>query len=122
MKKKGLAVSLSSMLAGLGLGMLVAPKKGKELREDIKNKAKDVKEKGVKNTLKDELKKLEKEVDKLTDEKLKPVAKEKSDELMNKLEKPIEKAIVKIEKLCKKGYSGNGKEKPNQDNYFIYNN
>jgi serine/threonine protein phosphatase PrpC len=37
-------------------------------------------------------------------------------------EKPIEKEIIKIEKLCKKGYSGDGKEKPNQDNYFIYNN
>ena len=37
-------------------------------------------------------------------------------------EKPEEKEIMKIEKLCKKGYSGEGIDKPNQDNYFIYTN
>ena len=37
-------------------------------------------------------------------------------------EKPEEKEIMKIEKLCKKGYSGEGKDKINQDNYFIYTN
>jgi serine/threonine protein phosphatase PrpC len=32
------------------------------------------------------------------------------------------KAIKKIESLCKKGYSGPGVKKTNQDNFFIYNN
>ena len=32
------------------------------------------------------------------------------------------KAIKKIENLCKKGYSGPGVKKTNQDNFFIYNN
>ena len=32
------------------------------------------------------------------------------------------KAIKKIESLCKKGYSGPGIKKTNQDNFFIYNN
>ena len=33
-----------------------------------------------------------------------------------------EKEILKIEKLCKKGFAGEGVEKKNQDNYFIYSN
>ena len=33
-----------------------------------------------------------------------------------------EKEILTIEKLCKKGYSGDEIDKPNQDNYFIYRN
>ena len=32
------------------------------------------------------------------------------------------KAIKKIESICKKGYSGPGIKKTNQDNFFIYNN
>ncbi len=32
------------------------------------------------------------------------------------------KEIFKIEKLCKKGYDGEGVDKPNQDNFFIYSN
>lgn len=102
MKKKGIMVSVSSMLAGLGLGMLVAPKEGKELRQDLKKKAKEVKEKGVSDTLKDELKKIEKEVDKLTDEKMKPMLKEKTDEIMKKLENLIDKAKDKKDKVIEK--------------------
>ena len=33
-----------------------------------------------------------------------------------------EKSIFQIEKLCKKGYDGESKDKINQDNFFIYNN
>ena len=40
----------------------------------------------------------------------------------NEKEKPKEKEILNIEKLCRKGYSGDGTDKPNQDNYFIYTN
>ena len=40
----------------------------------------------------------------------------------NITEKPKEKEILIIEKLCRKGYSGDGMDKPNQDNYFIYTN
>ena len=47
-----------------------------------------------------------------------------SDDITNEKiqEKPKEKEIIKIEKLCKKGYLGDGKDKQNQDNYFIYTN
>lgn len=102
MKKKQITISVSSMLAGLGLGMLFAPKKGKELRKDIKLKAKDVKEKGIKTSLKDELKKIEKEVETLTNEKVKPIVKEKADGLMNKLENLIEKAKKQKDKVIEK--------------------
>ena len=45
-------------------------------------------------------------------------------ELTQKKDEKIikEKKIFKIEKLCKKGYNGEIKDKPNQDNYFIYSN
>ena len=48
---------------------------------------------------------------------------DKPDEEQIKLSKKREtKAIKKIESLCKKGYSGPGVKKTNQDNFFIYNN
>ena len=34
----------------------------------------------------------------------------------------IEKKIIKIQSLCKKGFAGPGIKKTNQDNFFIYNN
>jgi serine/threonine protein phosphatase PrpC len=40
----------------------------------------------------------------------------------NAKEKIKEKEILKIEKLCKKGFSCDGADKPNQDNFFIYTN
>ncbi len=102
MKKKGMIINVSSMLGGMMAGMLIAPKKGKELRSDIKEKAKDIKNKGMKNSLKSELKKLEKEVNDLTNEKVKPVLKEKTDMIMQKLENLIEKAKVKKDKMIEK--------------------
>ena len=36
--------------------------------------------------------------------------------------KKIEKKILKLQSLCKKGFAGPGIKKTNQDNFFIYNN
>ena len=36
--------------------------------------------------------------------------------------KKIEKKILKLQSLCKKGFAGPGMKKTNQDNFFIYNN
>ena len=48
---------------------------------------------------------------------------ENQDEEQMQLSKNKEtKLIKKIESLCKKGYSGPGVKKTNQDNFFIYNN
>ena len=61
----------------------------------------------------------QKEIEKKKDkekEKEKMIIKEKEKE------KLVEKKIIIIEKLCKKGFAGPGKKKENQDNFFIYNN
>ncbi|NTW49250.1 MAG: YtxH domain-containing protein [Chlorobiales bacterium] len=40
-KTKGVAIGVLSFMAGVGIGLLLAPKTGKELRSDIKDAAKD---------------------------------------------------------------------------------
>lgn len=40
-KTKGVAIGVLSFMAGIGIGFLLAPKSGKELRTDIKDAAKD---------------------------------------------------------------------------------
>ena len=79
MKKKGIALGVISMITGVFTGMLIAPKEGKKLRKDIKEKASNVKNKGVEATLKDELKKVETEIEKITDKKMQPLVKKKTD-------------------------------------------
>jgi gas vesicle protein len=63
MVKKLPIAALIGAAAGLVAGVLTAPKSGKETREDIKNKAEELKQKAVKaaddtkNAAKDKLKK-----------------------------------------------------------------
>lgn len=40
-KTKGAAIGILSFMAGIGIGLLLAPKTGKELRTEIKDAAKD---------------------------------------------------------------------------------
>lgn len=40
-RTKGIAIGVLSFMAGVGIGLLLAPKSGKELRSDIKDAAKD---------------------------------------------------------------------------------
>ncbi|NTV47453.1 MAG: YtxH domain-containing protein [Chlorobiales bacterium] len=40
-KTKGVAIGVLSFMAGIGIGLLLAPKTGKQLRTDIKDAAKD---------------------------------------------------------------------------------
>lgn len=83
MKKKKLSGMLT-LLTGAGLGMLFAPKKGKDLREDIKNEMKkfykkikkiDISE--IKEDLEETLNKIEKEFENLDKEKIKTKRKQK---------------------------------------------
>ena len=95
-KKFGLGIVLGAV-AGLVAGILAAPKSGKETREDIKSKAKD-----VKGAAERKLKEAHKELGKLSDEakeyakKLQGKAKEewtalasKADELKDKVKTAI---------------------------------
>ena len=64
MKKKTVATAAISIAAGAGLGMMFAPKKGEDLRKDLKNKISELTEK-IKNTnIKDIKENLQKSLDK----------------------------------------------------------
>ena len=71
--KKVLAI-IGAAAAGVVAGILVAPKSGKETREDLKNKANDMKDKAQKTA--DDVRK---KADKLKDESLKKADEVKKD-------------------------------------------
>ena len=51
------------------------------------------------------------------------IGKNSKEKIQNKLSlQKTEKKITKLQSLCKKGFSGPGIKKTNQDNFFIYNN
>ena len=60
MKKKTVAAATLGVAVGTGLGMMYAPKKGKELRKDLKEKICEFKEKIKKTDAKDLKEDLEK--------------------------------------------------------------
>ena len=60
MKKKTVTVATLGLAVGIGLGIMYAPKKGKELRKDLKEKMCNIKEKIQKTDSKDLKESLEK--------------------------------------------------------------
>ena len=60
MKKKTVTVATLGLAVGIGLGMMYALKKGKELRKDLKEKMCNIKEKIQKTDSKDLKESLEK--------------------------------------------------------------
>ena len=88
-KKKSIWPFVAGVGLGVGAGMLFAPKKGEELRKDVKNKI---------DELKDELEDLDKE-------KALAIAKRKGNELKEKAEDLVEYAREKgtpvLEKAAK---------------------
>jgi len=92
-KKKGFGKFLLGASVGVGIGMLFAPKKGDELRKDLKlkleellNKAKEVDVKEVSKKFQDKVEEVKKELEDLDKEKVLKVAKEKSEQLKEKCE------------------------------------
>lgn len=87
-KKFGVGI-LVGAVAGVLAGLLTAPKSGKETREDIKNKAKD-----VKGSAERKLKDAHKELGHLSDE-----AKSKAKELQGKAKDEMHELSAKAEEL-----------------------
>ena len=90
-KKGGLLKFVAGLGLGVGLGMLFAPKKGEELRKDLKVKfdelLKQVKEIDVKEVAKefmDKINTIKDEIEDLDKEKGLEIAKKKSEDLKNK--------------------------------------
>lgn len=106
MKKKTIAAATVGLAVGTGLGMMYAPKKGIELRQDLKellNKIKDKIQKidieETKEELSKILDKISKELEELDAEKVKKIAKEKADNIKTEIEEIISAAIETKDKL-----------------------
>ncbi len=106
--KKKTALTLG-LAVGTGLGMMYAPKKGKDLREDVKNKAKDltkkvkkVDKKDIKETVEDALNRLKQELEELINETDKNKVLNKADEITNELESIIKSSHDQKDSLIEK--------------------
>ncbi len=93
MSKKGLGKVVAALGAGAALGMMFAPKKGSELRKDLKNKldefiskAKDIDANEVKDEFFKKADEIKKELENLDKEQVLKIAKDKAEVLKNKAE------------------------------------
>ena len=98
-KNKG---GLLKFVAGIGLGMLFAPKKGEELRKDLKvkfdellNKVKEIDVKEVADDFMDRVNNLKKELEDLDKEKVLELAKKKGEQLKVKATELVDLAKEK---------------------------
>jgi len=101
-KKGGLLKFAAGVGLGVGLGMLFAPKKGEELRKDLKvkfdellNKAKEIDVKEVADDFMDKVNELKKELEDLDKEKVLDLAKKKGEQLKVKATELVELAKEK---------------------------
>ncbi|MCI8346859.1 MAG: hypothetical protein HFJ12_02795 [Bacilli bacterium] len=109
MSKKGIGKFIAGAAVGAGLGLLFAPKKGKEMRADIKKKFDEIIEQ-VKSLDKDEvkaefdkkIKEIKKELSELDKEKVLKIAKKKGAEIKQKAEELVDLAIAKGTPILKK--------------------
>lgn len=113
MNKKTVAAFVAGAAVGATIGVLYAPKKGSETREDIKNllnelwdKAKEIKFSDVKEMVKNKIKEIKQELSELDKEKIIAIAKEKALALKEKIEELIEyakeKGLPSVEKTANK--------------------
>ncbi len=97
MEKKSLGKFLAGALVGVGIGMLFAPKKGSELRQDLKVKMTDlieqVKEidyKEVRDNITQKINELKKEIEELDKEKTLELAKGAGEKIKVKANELVE--------------------------------
>lgn len=111
-KKKSIWPFVAGVGLGVGAGMLFAPKKGEELRKDVKNKidelinkAKEIDVDKVKDEFMKKIDEVKAELEDLDKEKALAIAKRKGNELKEKAEDLVEYAKEKgtpvLEKAAK---------------------
>lgn len=112
MSKKGTGKLILGAGVGAALALLFAPKKGDELREDLKvrltdfiNKAKEIDPNEVKENLEKKIDEIKKEIEDLDKEKVKKIAEQKAKDLKKKTNELVEYAKEKgtpvLEKAAK---------------------
>jgi len=110
MSKKGFGKFLAGAGLGAAVALLFAPKKGTELRKDLKNKieelinkAKELDKEEVKKQIEERVEKLKQEISELDKEKVLEMAKKKSKQITksanNLVEYAIDKGTPVLEKL-----------------------
>lgn len=109
MSKKGLGKFVAGAAIGAGLGLLFAPKKGEELREDLKKKlddivkqAKDIDIEEVKKEFNKKVEEIKMELVDLDKEKALEIAKEKGAQLKVKAQELVDLAVEKGTPVLKK--------------------
>ena len=95
MSKKGLGKFVAGAALGAGLGLLFAPKKGEDLRKDLKVKIDELVDQ-IKEIDKDDLKKeFDKKVKEIHKEKVLKIAKKKGEDIKKKTDELVDLAVEK---------------------------
>ena len=102
MSKKGTGKFVLGAAIGAGLGLLFAPKAGRKLREELKNKLSDLLDQASEIDMEDVKKQFDKKVEEikkeladLDKEKALDIAKKKADELKKKVQELADLAVEK---------------------------
>lgn len=101
-KKSGLGKLLAGVALGTGIGMLFAPKKGEEMRADLKakmqeliNSAKELDKDEVKATIESKIELIQNELEDLDKEKVLKIAKKKAKDIELMAQDLVDYAIEK---------------------------
>lgn len=101
-KKKGIGKLFAGMAIGAGLGVLFAPKKGSETRqelmkklEELKEKSKDIDIEDVKETINQKIEEIKIELSDLDKEKVLKIAKKKAKQIEELAEELVSYAVEK---------------------------